>query len=232
MPGYVIHMAVASRILGEKGISDSSFKDAFLLGNIIPDAMARDSKKESHFWDDDTFTRLNRIPNLEDFLSIYKHKLDNPFVLGYYTHLYMDNLFVREYWNEHFELLDKDMRPENSYELVSNIRLRSTGVIYSREKFLSDELYYGDYDRITPYIFDRYPIYIPSEILEEYPIRQIDNNTANPVLKRILVGLSELYNQRESLTRQTLKIFDLEHIYNLMDKVVSNVCDYMSQARQ
>jgi hypothetical protein len=62
MPGYVMHMAVASRIIEEKGITDSSYVHAFLLGNIIPDAMERSRKRESHFWDDETYRKLNRIP--------------------------------------------------------------------------------------------------------------------------------------------------------------------------
>ncbi|MBO5388729.1 MAG: hypothetical protein J6A59_11415 [Lachnospiraceae bacterium] len=242
MPGYVIHMATASRLLEEKGETNSSFIDAFLLGNIIPDAMARNAKKESHFWDDETYKNLNRIPNMEDFLSEYGDSLGDPFVLGYYTHLLLDNLFVKEYWGEHFDMLDKDMNPESLYEKVQYMRVKNDGnkasikgtgaIIYPREDFFSDRLYYGDYDRMYPYILEKYNIQLPKNIREldeiRIPISQINREETIPILHGMLDKVSRLCDRKNVITRgdkkEPLKIFELEHIYNLIEKVVSNVC--------
>ncbi len=241
MPGYVIHMAAASRLLEEKGETNSSFIDAFLLGNIIPDAMARDAKKESHFWDEETYKNLNRIPDLEDFMSEYGDSLDDPFVLGYYTHLLLDNLFVKEYWSEHFEMLDNDMNQENLYDRVQYMRvkkewdnagIKGTGeVIYPREEFFSDRLYYGDYDRMYPYILEKYNIQLPKNISEldgiRIPVSQINREEAIPILHSMLSKVSTLCDRKNNITnnKEPLKIFELEHIYSLIEKVVSNVCD-------
>ena len=232
MPGYVIHMAVASSILGEKGITNSSFQNAFLLGNIIPDAMARDAKRESHFWDDDTYKDFNRIPNIDNFLEKYKDILDNPFVLGYYTHLLLDNLFVKEYWSEHFELLDENYTEENDYQKVKYISLSKDGRIYPRELFFSDDMYYGDYDRIYPYIFDRYPfVKINSIEQTDLIVDEIRKNYNEKCLVDMINKANNLYDTKENLARKQLKVFELEHIYALMDKVISDVCEYMSHAR-
>ncbi len=226
MPGYVIHMAVASRIIGEKGIDDSSFINAFLLGNIVPDAMDRALKKESHFWDDGTYKKLNRIPNIDNFLKEYGHRMEEPYVLGYYTHLLLDYYFVKEYWSQHFKLLDKDMNACEAYEKVTHIRLDKDDVIYPREEFLSDKLYYGDYDRINPYIFDRYPyIRIEDFKLDGMNIDQIDEEVAEDNLRAMVSKINRLYDCRDSLDKQPLKVFDLEHIFSLMDRVVSDVCE-------
>lgn len=231
MPGYVIHMAVASSILGEKGITNSSFQNAFLLGNIIPDAMARDAKRESHFWDDDTYKDFNRIPNIDNFLEKYKDILDNPFVLGYYTHLLLDNLFVKEYWSEHFILLDENYTEENDYHKVKYISLSKDGRIYPRELFFSDDMYYGDYDRIYPYIFDRYPfVKINSIEQTDLIVDEIRKNYNEKCLVDMINKANNLYDTKEILARKQLKVFELEHIYALMDKVVSDVCEYMSHA--
>ncbi len=231
MPGYVIHMAVASRILEEKGITDSSFTNAFLLGNIIPDSMARDRKKESHFWDDVTYGNLNRIPNINDFLAQYGDKLNDPFVLGYYTHLMLDNLFVTEYWSQHFDMLDKDMSLNNSYDQVYFFRIKRTGEIISRERFLSEELYYGDYDRMNPLILEQYSVFLPTkgiDINKELPIVQINAQAAAPVIENMLENIRCMLKGKDNMEgydREELKVFELEHIFNLMDKVVSNVCE-------
>lgn len=231
MPGYVIHMAVASSILGEKGITNSSFQNAFLLGNIIPDAMARDAKRESHFWDDDTYKDFNRIPNIDNFLEKYKDILDNPFVLGYYTHLLLDNLFVKEYWSEHFILLDENYTEENDYHKVKYISLSKDGRIYPRELFFSDDMYYGDYDRIYPYIFDRYPfVKINSIEQTDLIVDEIRKHYNEKCLVDMIYKANNLYDTKENLARKQLKVFELEHIYALMDKVISDVCEYMSHA--
>lgn len=225
MPGYVIHMAVASRIIEEKGIINSSFLNAFLLGNIIPDAMERTAKRESHFWDDNTYKNLNRIPNVDDFLKKYASRLHEPFVLGYYTHLLLDHYFVKEYWTEHFMLLDENMLEENDYQKVRYIRLSKDNMVYDRDEFFSDKLYYGDYDRIYPYIFDRYPF----TKLEKFDkvdagIEEIDVEQVADSLNEMINKVNKLYDNRYDLDRQQLKVFELEHIYTLMDKIVSDVC--------
>ncbi len=226
MPGYVIHMAVAARVIEEKGISESSFKDAFLLGNIIPDAMARTAKKESHFWDDDTFCNLNRIPNVDDFLEKYGNRLDEPFILGYYAHLLLDNLFVKEYWKENFTLLDKDMQQENGYDKVKFIKLKKDGQVYDKDVFLSDAMYYGDYDRIYPYIFDRYPfIKIENSNLSCVSIEEIDKEQVAIPLSEMIEKMNKLYDNRANIIKKELKVFELKHIYSLMNKVVSSVCE-------
>lgn len=226
MPGYVIHMTVASRVIEEKGISESSFKDAFLLGNIIPDAMARTAKKESHFWDDETFGNLNRIPNVDDFLKKYGDRLDEPFVLGYYTHLLLDNLFVKEYWKENFTLLDKNMKQENGYDKARFIKLKKDNQVYDRDVFLSDDMYYGDYDRIYPYIFDRYPfIKIENCDLSCVSVEEIDKEQVAIPLSEMIEKMNRLYENRANITKKELKVFELEHIYTLMNKVASSVCE-------
>lgn len=225
MPGYVIHMAVASKVLKIKGITDKKYIRDFILGNIIPDAMDRNNKKESHFWDQITYVNLNRVPNLDNFLSKYKSKLDDPFILGYYTHLMLDNLFVNEYWKEHFQLLDRHRVEENRYDLVKYIKVIADDSVYDREKFFSDQLYYGDYDRMYPYIFKDWPVIgIEESELDSIPIEEINYIEVKDHLSDMIREINTKYKKSDYTKRESLKVFDLEHIYTLMNKVVSNVC--------
>ena len=229
MPGYVIHLAVASKIIERKEIVDKAYINDFILGNIIPDSMPREQKKASHFWDDETYKNLNRIPNLQVFLDKYGDKLNDPFVLGYYSHLMLDNLFVSNYWGEHFQMLDGDGKEERSYEGVAYFRMKQDGREYPRDMFLSDELYYGDYDRMYPYILERYNIYLPELGNKKIiPINEIDYSNSFRCLSDMISKVQDLKDaviNGEYNTKEKLKIFDLDHIYNLMDSVVSNVCE-------
>ena len=152
MPGYIMHLAAAKLALDKLGFNNFGLSQGVYLGSIIPDAMARESKRMSHFWDDEVMGLLKRVPNVERFEKQYGARMDNPTVAAYYAHLVMDNRFVNVYWNNHFEFFDDNMKPEESYEKVTRVRIKDSGRIFDREVFLSDDYYYGDYTRLLGYI--------------------------------------------------------------------------------
>lgn len=228
MPGYVVHLAVASEIISQIHKRDENYINDFLLGNIIPDTMPRDQKKASHFWDAATYKNLNRIPNLNEFLNQYEPLLHQPFVLGYYAHLMLDNLFVKEYWGQRFTMLDDKGNEENGYDKVAYFRINSDGRTYPRDEFLSDELYYGDYDRMLPYILDSYAIKLP--VVPQHmniPIKEITYLNSIDMLCQMVSRVESIRSDKSRgiIDAEPLKVFELNHIYNLIDKVVSNVCE-------
>ena len=101
MPSWGIHLATANEILKNIDIED---KNAFLIGNFLPDA-------ERHVVDDfsifvpynithipemqEVEGKLEKLPNFNKFYIKYKEKIENPLVLGYLTHLITDY-----YWNK------------------------------------------------------------------------------------------------------------------------------------
>lgn len=99
MASSIIHMCVANEI--NKFLKRNN--RSILIGSIAPDISKQvgESKKESHFLDDEK----DSIPNLERFLNKYKKNLNDDFVLGYYIHLYTDY-----YWFKYFmtEFIKKD----------------------------------------------------------------------------------------------------------------------------
>lgn len=183
MPGYVMHLAVAEEIIRNCHITDDRVVNCLLVGSIIPDA-AKDNKKSSHFWTDENYKEFVRKPSLENFLIKYKDKLDNPYVFGYYAHLYMDYVFVTEYWKNHFEFYDNDMKKARLFDEVSNVKLLEDGRIIPREEFFSSSMYYGDYDRMNNYIIDKYKVRTPKimngsndySLVEEVALKEVGDN--------------------------------------------------------
>ena len=100
MASAVIHMAVANEI--NKKLKRDNNK--ILIGSIAPDISKHlgQTKLESHFLDnlDDD------IPNIDRFLSKYKEKLNDDFVMGYFIHLYTDyfwiKYFVSKFYNKNY----------------------------------------------------------------------------------------------------------------------------------
>lgn len=130
--------------------------DDLLLGSIVPDALKVSTlsaeedgsnpqlikyKQISHFLAD-SLTNPN-IPDLEKFLSEYKDKLTNPFIMGYYIHLYTDKL-----WFEDF--IPRYMSPDQVKLL--------TGEIIDVTPQARIKLIYNDYDYFNKYLIRKYQL--------------------------------------------------------------------------
>ena len=83
MPSYVIHLSCAKRALEMLPEMNAQEQNAFFLGNMIAD-MCRD-KHYTHFWNDVTYDKLVRRPDLDWFLQKYGDALQEPYVRGYYV---------------------------------------------------------------------------------------------------------------------------------------------------
>lgn len=105
MASSVIHMAVANEI--NKVIKRDNNK--LLIGSIAPDISKHigESKVKSHFLDNED----NDIPNIDKFLTKYKYRMNDDFVLGYFIHLYTDyfwfKYFIPEIYNEDNNMITK-----------------------------------------------------------------------------------------------------------------------------
>ena len=100
MPSWGIHLLTGNELLKRINITD---KNAFLIGNFMPDAERYVVKDFSIFvpYNTSHFAEilniqgnLERLPNFNKFIAKYKNNLNNPLILGYLTHLLTDY-----YWN-------------------------------------------------------------------------------------------------------------------------------------
>ena len=93
MPSWSIHLAIAKEANKKLKLN----KDLFYYGNLIPDVDKGTSisRYDAHFYDDIPFPKCPKenMINIDKFLSTYKDNLDNPLILGYYSHILTDNFF-------------------------------------------------------------------------------------------------------------------------------------------
>lgn len=234
MPGHIIHLAVASSVLKQVAM-DTDATNAFLLGTIAPDMFRGSDKKSSHFWTDAMLNQLDRVPDLDAFVKKYKKDFSNPFVLGYYGHIYMDTMFMHRYWAKHFSFYDKDMNVNNQYDEVAYIKVTDdedgqiSEHLYPREEFLSDDYYYGDYDRINPYIIKKYDVILPNierlEVMDAVPEAMLDDR--KDCLTKMIEAAKGFQKQSKDATfddtKKILKVFKLEEIEHLIADSVNEI---------
>lgn len=95
MASAMIHIAVANEI--NKVLKMDQRK--LLIGSIAPDMgkLIGRGKLITHFLDEDG---PDDIPNMDLFVNKYKDYLNDPFVLGYYIHLYTDYFWFKYFIDE------------------------------------------------------------------------------------------------------------------------------------
>jgi hypothetical protein len=87
-----MHLIIANRIAEEIYIQD---KNSFLLGGIAPDAVS--PKDASHFFKGDV-RNYTRSIDYQGYLEKYRRYQNSPYMLGYYTHLIADDIWLKGFY--------------------------------------------------------------------------------------------------------------------------------------
>ncbi|WP_217559381.1 zinc dependent phospholipase C family protein [Paenibacillus sp. GbtcB18] len=142
MGSRIMHLIIGYKIAKSLSIEDRTL---FLLGSIAPDAVS--TKDESHFFIG-KHQDYSRSVDYEGFLHKYSSQADCHYILGYYTHLIAD-----EIWMKGFYL------PWLRNRMEANVELHS--LYHNDFRLLNGQLleYYGFKDelkniRYLPAIFD------------------------------------------------------------------------------
>ncbi|MBP3951748.1 hydrolase [Bacillus suaedae] len=92
MGSRIMHLIIANRIADELAIQD---RTSFLLGGIAADAVS--SKEVSHFFKGDV-NDYSRYIDHDDFIHKYSFHKNSHYVLGYYTHLIADDIWLKGFY--------------------------------------------------------------------------------------------------------------------------------------
>lgn len=201
MASAIIHIAVAKEVNKNLKMNEKQI----FLGAIAPDISKQigESKVKSHF----ITNKDNSLPNLELFLKKYQDKLDNPFIMGYYIHLFTDYL-----WEKYFieEIVNKN-----------TLKLLSGDYITCSDKEIS-KIIYDDYTNINISLIDKYNLDL-SLFYEEVEIPKVN-------FKEIPLGKLQIIVDKMGIIVENSKkdysyIFDLDNINNFIRLSTSIISD-------
>ncbi len=162
MASAVIHIAVAKEINKDLKMKE---KELF-LGAIAPDISKQlgESKIKSHFLLNDK----SDLPILDNFLDKYQDNLNNPFIMGYYIHLFTDYLWFKYFVSE--------ITNDNDY-----IKLLNENKITCSKEEIS-KLIYNDYTNLNILLIEEYnldlslfyeELEIPNIKFDEIPLNKL-----------------------------------------------------------
>lgn len=216
MPGYIMHMAEGTLILNAMEKKQTKeWEEAFIVGNLLPDTKKKMEKVTSHFWDPDTLEQMAIAPDLPRFLKKYGTKLEDPVLLGYYAHLYLDHQFVTEYWPGMVEFYDDEGRRKSKKEEITKAKLGITGEIVPRDTFFSDEYYYGDYTKLNNYFVQKYEIKLDLSYEEDQPcpIEEVKFSDLNEVMTE----LKSIMAKGRLEDRKKIKVFSEKRLCSFLE---------------
>ena len=136
------------------------------LGAIAPDISKQlgESKIKSHFLLNDK----SDLPILDNFLDKYQDNLNNPFIMGYYIHLFTDYLWFKYFVSE--------ITNDNDY-----IKLLNENKITCSKEEIS-KLIYNDYTNLNILLIEEYnldlslfyeELEIPNIKFDEIPLNKL-----------------------------------------------------------
>ena len=173
MASSVIHMVVASEINKKLNMDNKQI----LLGSIAPDIakLIGETKDKSHF-----IKNEEDIPVLENFITKYGYYINDPFVMGYYIHLYTDYLWFKYFMSE----VDFDKSFKN---------LNGEFIKCDEESF--KRFVYDDYTNLNIDLIGKYDLDL-SVFYEGLPnikmiIKEIPMNDLKPIINKtsqIIIG--------------------------------------------
>jgi hypothetical protein len=185
-----MHLLIANRISDELQFDN---KTSFLLGGIAPDAVQ--PKDLSHFYTGDVVD-FSRKVEFDRFFEKYKCHLDHLYILGYYTHLIADSL-----WLTGFYLPWLKNRLEQDENLLS---------LYHHDfRLLNAKLlqYYGGEERLRTRLQEPITI-IPTD---EVPVKKLIE-----FLPEVLGDLDYEHQDKNA----SLKVFTLQQIIGYVETSV------------
>lgn len=89
MGSRIMHLVIANRIADCLSIED---RTSFLLGSVAPDAVS--PKDTSHFFKGEVRDHSRHI-DYKGFLHKYRFLVDSHYILGYFTHLIADDIWLK-----------------------------------------------------------------------------------------------------------------------------------------
>ncbi len=202
MASAVIHIAVAKEINKDLKMNE---KELF-LGTIAPDISKQlgESKVKSHFLSDDQST----LPILDKFLDKYKNNLNNPFIMGYYIHLFTDYL-----WFKYF--MPEITNSSDYIEFLSGNKIKCT-----KEEI--EKLIYNDYTNLNISLIEEYDldlslfyedIEIPNIKFDEIPLDK---------LQVIVDQMGIIIENSKKEYTYSFNIDNVKQFIGLCKKIISN----------
>lgn len=156
MPSWSVHLAIAKKINEKLKLNE----DLFLYGNLIPDVDkgTKITRYEAHYYNENLpFPTVpqEKMIDINKFLNVYKEVLNNPLILGYYSHILTDQFYNEKVYTT------KWIQDENNNIIGIKFNNKILEIDKEDKKKLKRKYKHKDFKLYGKYLFNNGNVFIP-----------------------------------------------------------------------
>lgn len=213
MPGFIFHLLHGKMITDRNNIIFTEDENKqFTMGLLMPDSkkVRKTDDGDTHFYNEKQEGKILKVPDLSRFR--YYQFMDNPFVIGYLAHLYLDKLFFEEFFTCYVKFLDIEGNVTKEEKDVHSVFLINSKETISVSDLFSEKYLYGDYTILNRYLIDKYKLKPANYVEVANPIKEIDITD----FKYIQYSLKHFVEA--SIQGSKTKVFTIESVERALER--------------
>lgn len=233
MPSWSVHLAVAKKVNKKLKLND----DLFLYGNLIPDVDKGTiiTRYEAHYYNEKLpFPTVpqEKMIDINKFLSVYKSKLGNPLILGYYSHLLTDQFYNEKVYTS------KWVQDNNNNIIGIRFNNKILKIDIDDKKRLKRKYKHRDFELYGKYLFNDGYVSIPQNInlVKENAIYLKDKFLTDELidhrfnyLKNEFAKFNKL-SLSEKLFKHNYKLFTKKELDNIMEECIEMIVNKIKES--
>lgn len=206
MASAIIHICVAKKLNERLRKEEKNF----YLGSIAPDLtkFVGLPKTKSHFL---TNSYKEDVPNIEEFMALYRKDLNKDFELGYFVHLYTDKLWFDDFFG--------------SLVVNSSIKLLDGTIVNVKPEEVSN-LIYNDYTSLNVDLIDYYDLdlslFYEEFIYPEISIKEIPSEKLFLIVEKMGIIVENSKTEKNF-------VFEISSVNNFIDDTVEKIYQYLDK---
>lgn len=199
MPCWSMHLSIAKEVNKKLKLDE----DEFLFGNLLPDMDhgSTITRRDTHYYGTKKCLGCNSeyLPDIDKFMEVYKNKLNNTLIIGYYAHLLTDY-----YYNKYVYTIK--WVKDNKENLVG-VKLNNNKIIKTKDKEVLKYFKHHDFCLYGKYLYNNNMVFLP-----KYNLNIVDDLK---YLKGKFYSVDDVFNRFKYLNSEFIDI----NKYSFKDKV-------------
>lgn len=226
MPSWSVHLAIAKKVNKKLKLND----DLFLYGNLIPDVDKGTviTRYETHYYNEKLLfptVPKEKMIDIKNFLKEYKEKLNNPLILGYYSHLLTDQFYNEKVYTS------KWVQDDNNNIIGIRFNNKILNIDIDDKKRLKRKYKHRDFELYGKYLFNDGYVSIPQNInlVKENAVYLKDKFLTDELidyrfnyLKNNFAKFNKL-SLSEKLFKHNYKLFTKKELDTIMEECIEMV---------
>ena len=226
MPSWSVHLAIAKKVNKTLNLNE----DLFLYGNLIPDVDkgTKITRYEAHYYNEKLpfpTCPQEKMIDINKFLNIYKNQLNNPLILGYYSHLLTDQFYNEKVYTS------KWVQDDNNNIIGIRFNNKILKIDIDDKKRLKRKYKHIDFELYGKYLFNDGYVSIPKNInlVKENAVYLKDKFLTDELidyrfnyLKNDFAKFNKL-SLSEKLFKHNYKLFTKKELDTIMEECIEMV---------